>query len=134
MKRNIYLKKKTLGEAEIASSEVAKLIRLGTEIIPVIQSVGRVTAKPLFAKISSPPFHCAAMDGIAVKAETTYGATEDSPRFLEIGKNAFFTNTGNPIPDGTDAVIMIEDVHLMDSEKVEIREGAYPWQHVRAMG
>ena len=134
MKRNIYLKKKSLEEAKAVSSNLAALIELGTEMIPVINASGRVTAEPIFAKISSPPFHCAAMDGIAVKAETTYGANEDSPRTLLIGKEAFFVNTGNPIPGGMDAVIMIEEVHLLDSQRVEIREGVYPWQHVRAMG
>ena len=134
MKRTIYLKKKTLKEAEIVSSEVAKLIHLETETVPVTHALGRVTAEPVFAKISSPPFHCAAMDGIVVKAETTYGATEESPKSLLINKEAFFINTGNPIAQGIDAVIMIEDVHLIDSERVEIREAAHPWQHVRAMG
>jgi putative molybdopterin biosynthesis protein len=135
MKRNIYLKKKTLAEAKtIVSSELVKLIHLGSETIPVIHAVGRVTAEPLYARISSPPFHCAAMDGIAVKAETTYGATEESPKTLAIDQEAFFINTGNPIPSGMDAVIMIEDVHLLDDGKVEIREAASPWQHVRAMG
>src|SRR3972149_5025468 len=128
MKRTIYLKKKTLAEAnEIVSSKLVSLIHLETETIPVAQSLDRVTAEPLFAKISSPPYHCAAMDGIAVRAETTYGATEESPRSLRINKEAFFVNTGNPIPPGMDAIIMIEDVHLIDSERVEIREAAYPW-------
>ncbi len=134
MKRTIYLKKKTLEEAKAVSAEVTKLIHLKTETIPVIHSVGRVTAEPLFAKISSPPFHCAAMDGIAVKAESTYGATEESPKSLLINKEALFINTGNPLPQEMDAVIMIEDVHLIDSERLEIREAAYPWQHVRAIG
>jgi putative molybdopterin biosynthesis protein len=134
MKRHIYLKKKTLEEAEAISSEVAKLIRLETETTPVIRSLGRVIAEPLFAKISSPPFHCAAMDGIAVNAETTYGATEESAKTLAIGKEAVFVNTGNPVPKGMNAVIMIEDVHIIDSGWVEIREGAHPWQHVRAIG
>ena len=135
MKRNIYLKKKSLEEAKaILSSEIVNLIHLGVETIPVIHSSGRVTAEPIFAKISSPTFHCAAMDGIAVKAEATYGATEDAPKFLTIGKEAFFVNTGNPIPQGMDAVIMIEDVHPISSERVEIREAAYPWQHVRSIG
>jgi putative molybdopterin biosynthesis protein len=79
MKRNIYLKKKTLEEAKRISSELANLIHLETETIPVVHSLGRVTAEPVFARISSPPFHCAAMDGIAVKAETTYGTTDESP-------------------------------------------------------
>jgi putative molybdopterin biosynthesis protein len=135
MKRTIYLKKKTLAEAKtIVSTELLKLIHLGTEMIPAIHALNRVTAEPLFAKISSPPFHCAAMDGIAVKADGTYGATEESPKSLLINKEALFINTGNPIPPEMDAVIMIEDVHLIDSGRLEIREAAYPWQHVRAIG
>jgi putative molybdopterin biosynthesis protein len=134
MKRNIYLKKKSLEEAKKVASEIANLIHLGTEAIPVIHSQGRITAEPIFARISSPPFHCTAMDGIAVKAENTFGANEESPKPLRINKEAFFVNTGNPIPQGTDSVIMIEDVHILDSERVEIREGAHPWQHVRTVG
>ncbi len=135
MKRSIYLKKKSLEEAKtILTSELLKLIHLGTEMIPTIHALNRVTAEPLYAKISSPPFHCAAMDGIAVKADGTYGATEESPKSLLINKEALFINTGNPIPPEMDAVIMIEDVHLIDSERLEIREAAYPWQHVRAIG
>ena len=134
MKRNIYLKKKSLAEARAIASEVAGLIRLRPETVPVPHSLRRVTAEPVFARISSPPFHCAAMDGIAVKAETTYGASEESPKQLAIGKEAFFINTGNPIPQDTDAVIMIEEVHLLDADRLEIREAAYPWQHVRSVG
>jgi len=134
MKRNIYLKKKSLKEAKKVASEIANLIHLGAEVIPIIHSQGRITAEPIFAKISSPPFHCAAMDGIAIKAENTFGATEESPKSLRINNEAFFVNTGNPIPQGTDSVMMIEDVHILDSERVEIREGAYPWQHVRTVG
>ena len=134
MKRNIYLKKKSLEEAKKVASEIANLIHLGTEVISAIHSQGRITAEPVFARISSPPFHCAAMDGIAIKAENTFGATEVSPKSLRINHEAFFVNTGNPIPQGTDSVIMIEDVHILDSERVEIREAVYPWQHVRTVG
>jgi putative molybdopterin biosynthesis protein len=134
MKRHIYLKKKTLEEARAIAAQVSAMIRLEAETIPVVQALGRVTAEPLFAKISSPPFHCAAMDGVAVKAETTYGATEDAPRSLRIGEEAVFVNTGNPIPRGMNAVIMIEEVHLVDPGTLEVREGAHPWQHVRAVG
>ncbi len=134
MKRNIYLKKKSLEEAKKVASEIANLIHLGTEVISVINAQGRITAEPIFARISSPPFHCAAMDGIAIKAENTFGATEESPKSLCINKEAFFVNTGNPIPQGTDSVIMIEDVYILDPERVEIREGAHPWQHVRSVG
>jgi putative molybdopterin biosynthesis protein len=135
MKRTIYLKKKTLAEAkEIVLSKLVNLMHLETEVIPVVQALGRVTSEPIFARKSSPPFHCAAMDGIAVRVENTYGATEENPKALRMGQEAFFVNTGNPIPRGMDAVIMIEDVHFIDTERVEIREAAYPWQHVRAIG
>jgi len=134
MKRNVYLKKKSLEEAKKVASEIASLIHLEAEVIPVIYSQGRITAEPVFARISSPPFHCAAMDGIAIKADSTFGSTEESPKSLRINQEAFFVNTGNPIPQGTDSVIMIEDVHILDSEKIEIREAAYPWQHVRTVG
>lgn len=134
MKRNIYLKKKSLEEARTIALELGQLISLETEKVPVSQALGRILAEPLFAKRSSPPFHCAAMDGIAVKAETTYGSTEESPKALLLGREAFYVNTGNPLPEGTDAVIMIEDTHPLDGERIEIRQAAYPWQHVRAMG
>jgi len=134
MKRTMYLKKKSLEEAKAISSALATLIRLGIETVQVPQSIGRVTAEPIFAKISSPPYPCAAMDGIAVPSEITYGATNESPKILTLGKEAFFINTGNPLPSGTDAVIMIEEVYQIDSQRVEIRESAYPWQHVRPIG
>jgi len=134
MKRRIYLKKKSLEEAKAISSVLATLIRLGTETVQVPQSIGRVTAEPIFAKISSPPYLCAAMDGIAVASKITFGATDESPKILTLGKEAFFINTGNPLPSGTDAVIMIEEVYQIDSQRVEIRESAYPWQHVRPIG
>ncbi|MGQ9509089.1 MAG: molybdopterin biosynthesis protein [Thermodesulfobacteriota bacterium] len=134
MKRSLYLKKISLEEAKEISSSLANLIKLERETIPTIQALDRVTAEPTFAKVSSPPYPCAAMDGIAVKAETTYGATEESPKILNIGKEAFFVNTGNPLPPGMDAVIMIEDIYQIDSQRIEIRGGAYPWQHVRPIG
>ncbi len=134
MKRTVYLKKKSLEEAKEIASTLASLIRLETETISVPQALGRVTAKPVFAKISSPPYLCAAMDGVAVKAELTYGATEESPKILNLGKEAFFINTGNPLPPDTDAVIMVEELYRIDSQRVEIRQSAYPWQHVRSIG
>lgn len=134
MKRTLYLKKKPLEEAKAIASTLASLIQLGTETIPVPQALDRVTAEPVFAKISSPPYLCAAMDGVAVKAELTYGATEESPRILILGREAFLVNTGNPLPPGTDAVIRIEDVYQIDSQRVEIQGSAYPWQHVRSIG
>jgi putative molybdopterin biosynthesis protein len=88
-KRNIYLKKKTLEEArKILFSHFPADPILQTETVPVPEAVGRVLAEPVFARISSPNFHAAAMDGIAVKAESTFGASEGRPKDLVLGEDA----------------------------------------------
>ena len=77
--------------------------------------MGRVLAETVFAKFSSPSFHAAAMDGIAVKAENTFGASESCPKQLAIGKDAFYVNTGHVMPENTNAVIMIEHIQIHGS-------------------
>jgi putative molybdopterin biosynthesis protein len=133
MKRNIYLEMKSLEDAK--SLWLSHFInKVETETIPVVDSSGRVLAKPVFAKQSSPNYHAAAMDGIAVLSQNTYGAHVDRPVVLETEKDAFWVNTGNVMPENTDAVIMIENVLKNESGKVSIEAPAIPWQHVRKMG
>jgi putative molybdopterin biosynthesis protein len=105
-----------------------------SETIPVAQALGRVTAKPIFANLSSPAFHTAAMDGFAVAATSTFGAGPDCPLPLRIGESAWAVNTGHPLPPETDAVIMIENVHFLDDRDFEIEQALVPWQHVRRVG
>ena len=134
-KRNIYLKMKPIEEALAVFFSRFDLERcLKPETISVQLAAGRVTAEPVFARLSSPSYHAAAMDGIAVRAETTFGTTVDRPKKLCIGDDAHFVNTGQMMPEGTDAVIMIEYVTELDKESVQIESGAYPWQHVRRVG
>jgi len=104
------------------------------EIIPVTEALGRVTAEPVFALISSPHYPAAAMDGIAVQAERTYGASETNPLRLNLGSEALEVDTGDPIPEGFNAVIMAEDLHYLSDREVEIIQAATPWQHVRSIG
>jgi putative molybdopterin biosynthesis protein len=126
----------------MTSLEEAKRIVLDTfghrlaeaETVPTPEAVGRVLAGPVAARLSSPHFHAAAMDGIAVKAQHTFGAHPTRPKVLHIDRDAFFVNTGRVLPAGTDAVIMIEQVQLLDSLRVQIEAPVYPWQHVRKMG
>jgi putative molybdopterin biosynthesis protein len=106
----------------------------GTETVSTPDAVGRVLAEPVTAKLSSPNFHAAAMDGIAVKAASTFGAHESRPRQLQVGREAFYVNTGHVMPPDTDAVIMIEHVQILDEEQVRIEAPVFPWQHVRKMG
>ncbi|MFO7667613.1 MAG: molybdopterin biosynthesis protein [Desulfobacterales bacterium] len=133
--RNVYLKMKTLEEArEILFTRFSHITSLPGEIVPVPDAVGRVTAEPVSARLSSPNFHSAAMDGIAVKAENTFGASETRPKQLVVNKDAFFLNTGHVLPKETNAVIMIEHVNILDENNIEIEAPAVPWQHVRKMG
>ena len=106
--------------------------RLEAIRLPLDQAVGRVTAEPVWAQRSSPPFDAAAMDGIAVHAADTVGASETTPVRLEVG--AFeVVDTGDPIPRDFDAVVMREDVHEVDGG-VELQAAAAPYQHVRSIG
>jgi putative molybdopterin biosynthesis protein len=134
-RRHIYLQMKSLEEAQaIFFNRFSFDQYLRPETVPVQEAAGRVTAEPIFARFSSPSYHAAAMDGIAVRAETTFGTTVDRPKQLRIGKDAFLVDTGHIMPDGTDAVIMIEHVVDVDQQTVQIESAAYPWQHVRKVG
>ena len=100
--------------------------------LPLDQAVGRVTAEAVWACISSPPFDAAAMDGIAVHAADTVGASETTP--VRLGTDAFeLVDTGDPVPRDFDAVVMREDVHEVGGG-VELRAAAAPYQHVRSIG
>ena len=103
------------------------------EPTPLDEAAGRITAEPVWARVSSPHYHAAAMDGYAVRAEETRGASETQPVHLAIGQQAFHVDTGDPLPPGTNAVIMVEDVQVRDA-RIEILAAVAPWQHVRPMG
>ncbi|MBV9050574.1 MAG: molybdopterin biosynthesis protein [Solirubrobacterales bacterium] len=106
--------------------------RLEPITVAIELALGRVTAEPIWAARSSPPFDCAAMDGIAVRAADTVGASETTPLLLE--PDAFVTvDTGDPLPDRFDAVVMREHVHYSDA-RAELRAAVAPYQHVRSIG
>ncbi|UCD86939.1 MAG: molybdopterin biosynthesis protein [Desulfobacterales bacterium] len=133
--RHIYLQMKSLEDArEVFFGRFSFDQHLQSETIPAREAAGRVTAEPVFARFSCPSYHAAAMDGIAVRANTTFGTTVDRPKQLRIGEDAFYINTGQIMPEGTDAVIMIEHVVIVNEESVQIESAAYPWQYVRRVG
>ena len=97
MKRHIYLNMKSVEEArEIFLTRFNLDTYLPPEEILTAPALGRVTAAPVFARLSSPHYHSVAMDGYVVSAEVTFGASQDKPRLLELGRQAFSVNTGNP--------------------------------------
>lgn len=105
----------------------------GTETIPTAKAADRVTAGPVYARICAPHYPASAMDGIALAAGVTFGATETTPVTLHPGQFVE-VDTGDPIPEGCDAVIMIEDVVRLEDGGVRLHAAAAPWQHVRQIG
>lgn len=119
---------------------------LGIEEIPLDESaLGRVLAEALWARLSSPHYHAAAMDGFALRAEDTEGAMVTAPATLTIGGQAVYVDTGDPLPEWANAVVPIENVEPLDEQgnlskqarrpaAIRIRAALPPWQHVRPLG
>lgn len=103
------------------------------ESISVKESHGRITAEAVFARYSSPFYHSAAMDGYAVRFKDTFTASEKQPVRLKLNEDFVYVDTGDPLPKGFNAVIMIEDVNL-DGDSLEIYHAVTPYQHVRMIG
>jgi len=105
---------------------------LGREWAPVEDARGRVLADPVYGRLSSPAYHAAAMDGYAVRAADTAGASEVSPLRLTPGEAAP-VDTGAPLPPGCDAVIMLEEA-VPENGAISIAAAVPRWQHVRTAG
>ena len=136
MQRKIYLHMQSREEAQQLFWSRFRHFHTGEETIPTRSAYGRVTAGPVCARLSSPSFHSAAMDGLAVRAEDTFGASDNTPLTLRIDTGqAVMINTGYPLPPDTNAVIMIENVLMSDDgQEGIIRAPVYPWHHVRKVG
>jgi putative molybdopterin biosynthesis protein len=104
------------------------------EVVVSTEAVGRILSTPVSATISSPHFNSAAMDGVAVIAENTFGACEAKPQELVISEEAEYINTGQVVPEKFNAVIMIEHVEVLSKNKVRIENPVFPWQNVRKIG
>ncbi len=130
---------KALVDANLGGILGEEEVELSTKLL------GRVLSRPVWAKLSSPHYHAAAMDGFAVRAKETHGATQTSPVVLEYGEQAKYVDTGDLVPEAFNAVIQIENVERLDSsgnmagdsrqpDKIRIREAVTPWNHVRPLG
>ena len=104
-----------------------------TETISVLHGCGRITAEAVYARICAPHYAASAMDGIAVYAQDTFGATETTPVVLQPSQYVV-VDTGDPIPDGFDAVIMVEELVTNEDGTVTLYGAAVPWQHIRQIG
>lgn len=139
--RKIYLESVSVQEAQDRLNAALDAAGWGhiERFAPVEECLGRVTARPITAHISAPHYHASAVDGVAVRSRDTFAAMETNPVTLVFGEQAFWVDTGDPVPAGCDAVIMVEDVNLVDDghgagARCEILAPAAPWQHIRAIG
>ncbi len=147
---SVYLHDIPLAEAKARLEEALQKAGLdsilGEEETPLSESVvGRVLAQAVWARLSSPHYHASAMDGFAVRAAETIGATQTAPVDLLMGEQAKYVDTGDLIAEGFNAVIPIEEIEPLDEQgeisadvrdphQIRIRASAVPWSHVRPMG
>jgi len=97
-------------------------------------ALDRVTSRPVFARLSSPHYHACAMDGIALDSSRTAAARATAPLELQLERDAWVVDTGDPLPPGCDAVVMIEQVEQRGEGRVAIRAAVAPFAHVRPIG
>jgi len=122
---------------------------VATEEIPSVRARARVLADELRSAVDLPHFHRAAMDGYAVIAKDTFGASQSLPAYLklagvvEMGKEAaqpltpgtaMRISTGGMMPPHADSVVMVEYTDETDAGLVEIHRGVSPWQNVIQIG
>ena len=120
-----------------------------TEVLALLDADGRVAAADVVAAVDVPPFDRAAMDGYAVVAEDTFGASSHAPKTLTC-VGVIYTGqapsrgissgecieiaTGAPMPPGADAVVMVEETERDGERGVRVLTPVYPRQHVGRRG
>jgi len=138
-----FFKVKSLEEVMALADDFSPV---GVETISVSDAFSRVLAKDLVAQKDMPGFKRATMDGYAVKAQSTFGASESSPAWLDIAGTVLMgevpdtvflesgqavkISTGGMLPKGADSVVMVEHTQLIDENCVEIYKSVAPLQHV----
>ena len=123
--------------------------RVETEDIPLDESTGRILAVSIDADVDLPDFTRSSMDGYAVRASATFGASEANPAYLTIkgavpmGESPDFSigsdeaariSTGGMLPEGADSVVMIEHTETIDRTTIEVYRSVAPGQHILEKG
>ena len=128
-----------------ALSHVSRFEAVGAELVSLADATGRILAEPLAAPTDLPGFRRSTMDGFAVVAASTFGASEAAPALLElvgsvamgevpslpVGRGeAVALPTGGMLPPGADAVVMVEHTESLDATTLEVSHSAAPGQNV----
>ena len=122
---------------------------VGEAVVPVAETLDRVLAEEIVSDIDLPDFRRATMDGYAVRAGATFGASEGNPAYLNVkgavrmGEVPGFSlgpgeaariSTGGMLPEGADGVVMIEHTEALDETVIEVYRSVAPGQHVVDVG
>jgi putative molybdopterin biosynthesis protein len=129
-----YLRRRSLDEARDLFLAKAAGGGRAAETVPTVEALGRVTASPSAARHPAPFYHSSAMDGLAVSAADTFGATEEKPVRFHVPGEAAWVDTGDPIPAEKDAVVVSEEIHYREEGQVEIFRPLAPGDNVRVTG
>lgn len=134
MKYN-YLNNMPIDEAKNKFREHLKEVGFAPkyETISVADACVRVVKDAVYAHICSPHYNASAMDGVAVKSEITFNASERTPVTLT-PSDYTVVDTGDPLPENADAVIMVEDLIDSGNGNYDIISPVVPWQNVRQVG
>jgi len=134
---------------ESVLAHAASFSPVETETVPLAECLGRVLAEDVFSDVDIPDFKRSTMDGYAVRAASTFGASEANPAYLNVcgqinmGEQPDFTvhpgeaakiATGGMLPDGADGVIMVEHTDRLDDTTIEAYRSVAPGQHVIEKG
>ncbi len=130
-------------------SHVSSFQPVETEAISLSECLGRVIAKDIYADVDIPDFDRSTVDGYAVAAASTFGASEANPAYLDVcgqipmGVQPDFTvgpgqaariATGGMMPRGADSVVMVEHIDALDDTTIEVYRSVAPGQHVIEKG
>jgi putative molybdopterin biosynthesis protein len=144
--RSVYLHDIPLDDAWARLTNALEAVGLWQplpgEVVALDEALGRVTAAPVWARLSVPHYHAAAMDGYAVRSAETAVASDNAPLQLRLGRDgpARYVDTGDALPAWADAVIPVENIQAISTPgdasltAIEIRASTPPWSHVRPMG
>ncbi len=131
------------------SEEVFQIIEqfapLGEERVPLDRAFGRVLSRDITSSEDLPGFHRSSMDGYAVRAKDTFGATESLPAMIQVTGEvimgqvpskgvepgqAMKISTGGMLPEGADGVVMVEYAHVLDENTIEVSRTISPLENV----
>jgi molybdopterin molybdotransferase len=123
--------------------------QVADELVHTMEALGRVTATPVTAAYPLPPFARSTVDGYAVRAADTYGASQSLPAYLRVigevqmgaatdlnlnSGQAALVHTGGMIPEGGDAVVMVEDTQKARGSEIEVLKPAAVGQNILQVG